>query len=360
MKLDDDHSSHDKQAQTVLGLVNAQALGVTLPHEHLLIDMTVWFSESDDESLRKKAYEPVTMENLSWITYNQYNNLDNVRLLDEQMAIDEAMHFKNEGGSTIVDVTTRGLTPNPPALRRIAQATGLNIIAGTGHYVLHGDEAQAFDRMSIDQIATLLITDITQGMNGTDIRAGIIGEIGCSWPLNEREKKSLTAAAMAQQATGAAITIHPGRGYESPMEILRTLKDAGADLTRVVMGHLDRTGFPVNILNQIAQTGCYLEYDIFGGNPFYPLRFGVFDRPCDRERIEQIQYLTKQGHLHQILISQDVCLKSKLTRFGGPGYAHIQRNIIPQMIARGMNQNQIDTIMVNNPRKLLCFAGKTQ
>lgn len=345
-----------KEAQTVLGRVDADALGITLPHEHLMIDMAVWFSESDDPDLRAQAYDPVSLKNLSWITYNQYNNLDNVRLLDEQVAIEEALHFRKQGGATIVDVTTRGLNPNIAALRRIAQATGLNIIAGSGYYVLHGHEAEMFDDKSIDVIAHEIIADLTEGMDGTDICAGIIGEIGCSWPLNEREKKSLAAAAQAQQATGAAITIHPGRGYDSPMEILRTLESAGADLSQVVMGHLDRTGFPVKVLDEIARTGCYLEYDIFGGNPFYPLRFGVFDRPCDRERIEQIRYLIDEGYLGRILISQDVCLKSKLVHYGGPGYGHILRNIVPQMRARGITEDHVRTMMVRNPRRLLCFV----
>lgn len=346
-------------AQTVRGPVLAKDLGIILPHEHLHIDMEVWFSEHQDEELRKQAYEPVTIERLSWIQYNQYNCLDNVQLLDEQLAIDEATHFKREGGGTIVDVTTKGLSPNPPALRRISEATGLHVIAGTGTYVLHGEEAEAYGRKTAEQIAQELVAELTVGFDGTDIRAGIIGEIGCSWPLLDHEKTSLTAAALAQQETGAAITIHPGRGYDSPMEILRTLEAAGADLTRVVMGHIDRTGFPNDTLNEIAQTGCYLEYDIFGGNAFYPLRFGVFNRPCDCERILQIKGLIERGHLRQVLISQDICLKTKLTRYGGPGYAHILRNILPQMKAREITDEQIHTIMATNPQTLLGFVGRS-
>ena len=343
------------KAQTVLGPVDPDDLGITLPHEHLLIDVSIWFVDPKEPEAKRHASEPVGLENLGWIMYNQYSNFDNVRLSDEDLTIQEATLFKKQGGSTIVDVTSIGLGRNPTALRRIAIATGLHVIAGSGYYVLCGEEAEIFDRKSEDDIAEEIIGDIVTGIDGTDIRAGIIGEIGCSWPLLEREKTCLRGAARAQQQTGAAITIHPGRGEDSPMEILRTLESAGADLSRVIMGHLDRTGFLPATIREIARTGCGLEYDLFGANPFYPLHLGVFRRPCDRERIEQIKDLIDDGFRDQIFISQDICLKTKLVRYGGTGYAHILNNIIPQMLARGITPDDIDTIMIQNPRRLLCF-----
>jgi len=343
------------KAQTVLGPVDPDDLGITLPHEHLLIDLSIWFVDPKDPEAKPRASETVSLENLGWIMYNQYSNFDNVRLSDEDMTIKEASLFKRQGGSTIVDVTSIGLGRNPTALRRISAATGLHVIAGSGYYVLRGEEAEIFDRKSEEDIANEIISDIVTGMDGTDIRAGIIGEIGCSWPLLDREKTCLRAAACAQQQTGAAITIHPGRGEDSPMEILHTLESAGADLTRVIMGHLDRTGFLPATVREIAQTGCGLEYDLFGGNPFYPLHLGVFRRPCDRERIEQIKELIDEGFLDQLYISQDICLKTKLVRYGGTGYAHILNNILPQMLARGITPEDLNTIMVQNPRRLLCF-----
>lgn len=350
------HNTAAKKAQTVLGPVSRDELGITLPHEHLLIDAEILFAEPEDASLKKRAYEPVSIRNISWILYNQYNNLDNVRLLDEKAAIEEALYFKKAGGSTIVDVTTAGLARNLPALRRIARATGLNVIAGAGYYVLRGENSRALDRKSEEELAGEIVRDIMAGEGQSGIRAGIIGEIGCSWPLLDREMKSLRACARAQKETGAPITIHPGRHEKSPMAIIRFLERAGADISRVVMGHMDRTGFLPATIREIARTGCYVEYDIFGGNPFYPLRFGVFDRPCDRERIEQVMRLIDWGHLKQVLVSQDTCLKSKLIRYGGQGYAHILQNILPQMLARGMTKGQIRTIMVENPARMLCFA----
>ncbi|MEW6261972.1 MAG: aryldialkylphosphatase [Thermodesulfobacteriota bacterium] len=349
-----------KKAQTVLGLVHPDDLGITLPHEHLLLDGEIWFVEPKEAELKKMAFEPVGLENISWIMYNQYNNLDNLRLLDEDLAIKEAMLFKKEGGGTIVDVTSASFFRDLPALKRISLATGLNIIIGSGYYVVTGSAGQDLDGKTEDEIAEEIVTDILVGAGNTEIRAGIIGEIGCSWPLPDREKKSLRASARAQERTGAAITIHPGRHEHSPMEIIRVLDDAGADIGRVIMGHIDRTGFLPATIQELAKTGCYLEYDIFGGNPFYPLHFGVFNRPCDRERIEQIIELIDKGYLEQILISQDTCLKSKLVHYGGQGYAHILRNILPQMLARGITEEHIKTIMVKNPSRFLCFVSSSE
>ncbi len=344
-----------KRAQTVLGLVEGEDLGITLPHEHLLIDMEVWFLEPKEPELRKLAYEPVRFENISWITYNQYSNLDNVKLLDERLAVQELLLFKKEGGRTIVDVTTASLGRDPVALARISRTTGLHIIMGSGYYV-GATRGQEIDRKTEDDICREILNELKEGVGDTGIKAGIIGEIGCSWPLLNGERQALRASARAQRATGAAMTIHPGRHEDSPMEIITFLGEAGADIRRVVMGHLDRTGFLPETIRKLARTGCYLEYDIFGGNPFYPLQFGVFDRPCDRERIEQIKNLIGEGYLSQLLISQDTCLKSKLVRYGGQGYGHILRNILPQMLARGITKEQIQAMMIENPKRLLSFV----
>jgi phosphotriesterase-related protein len=344
-----------KKAQSVMGLVHPDDLGITLPHEHLLSGATVWFEASEEAGLKDLADQPVSIENLGRLMFNQYSCRDNMLLQDESVAVNEAILFRKQGGSTIVDVTTIGLGRDLPALKRIAQATGLNIIAGSGYYVLQGEHAEAFDKKSEEEIAEEMVSDILAGFGDTGIRAGIIGEIGCSSPLQEREKKSLRAAARAQQATGAAITIHPGRHEHSLMETIKVLESAGADISRVIMGHIDRTGFLPATIREVAATGCYLEYDLFGSNPFYPLRFGVFRRPCDRERIEQIKELIDEGYLNQILISQDICLKTKLVRYGGTGYAHILCNILPQMLARGITQAHIHAMMVESPRRLLCF-----
>ncbi len=345
------------KVQTVLGEISPDEVGITLPHEHLFVDMDVWFFEAEDPELKKLAHEPVSMEHLWWIWQNPFSNLDNLRLQDEALAIEEIGLFKKLGGATVVDLTTRGLGRNPEGLARVSRATGLNIVMGAGYYVSYA-QGRDYERMTEEEIADEIISDIQSGAGGTGIRAGIIGEIGCSWPLNDTDKKSLAASARAQKETGAAVSIHPGHHEESPIEIAAFMRDAGADLNRVVMSHIDRIIHPLDIRQELADRGCYLEYDLFGSHIFNPIElgYGRQPRPCDRERIEQIIEMIEKGYLDKILISHDTCMKIKLTRFGGCGYHHILRNIVPHMRVLGVSEEQVSIIMVENPKRLLEFA----
>jgi predicted metal-dependent phosphotriesterase family hydrolase len=123
------------KALTVLGAIDAEAMGVTLPHEHLLIDFAVMFKEPAAASEKGLAYQPVSLANVGWVRQNFNANLDNLRLLDEQTALDEIMLFRRAGGQTVVDPTNVSLARDPLALARISRATGLNIVMGAGYYV---------------------------------------------------------------------------------------------------------------------------------------------------------------------------------------------------------------------------------
>jgi phosphotriesterase-related protein len=118
------------QVQTVLGAVDAEAIGVTLPHEHLLSDFKVIFTEPATASDKGREWEPVSLANLGWVRQNFNANLDNLRLTDERVAADEIVLFKNAGGRTVVDPTPKTLARDPLALARIARATGLNVVMG--------------------------------------------------------------------------------------------------------------------------------------------------------------------------------------------------------------------------------------
>ncbi|MFC1984719.1 phosphotriesterase-related protein, partial [Chloroflexota bacterium] len=201
------------KVQTVLGIVDADSLGVTLPHEHLLCDLTMYFVEPTEASEKGMAHEPISLENLSWIQIHSHNNWDNMRLTDEKLAIKEVLLYRWAGGDTIVELSNIGLSRGPLGLARIARATGLNVVMGSGYYVglSHPSEVAA---KTEEEITGEIVRDITVGVGETGVRAGIIGEIGCSAPLEENERKVLRASAAAQQRTGAAINIHPSRGKD--------------------------------------------------------------------------------------------------------------------------------------------------
>jgi phosphotriesterase-related protein len=349
------------KVQTVLGIINPEELGVTLPHEHLLIAGEVYFEEPPSASEKILAYQPVSLANLSWVRYHMKDNIDNLRLLDEQLATREAMLFKLAGGQTITDLTMAGLGRDPLALARISRATNLHIIMGSGYYIEATYPEGFLSGKTEDVIAVEIIDDITVGVGGTHIRSGMIGELGCSWPLRDGERKVLRAGALAQRETGAAINIHPGRNERAPLEIIEVLAGAGADISRVVMSHIDRTGFLRETRRKLAETGCYLEYDQFGWEGYYPARVALADDhlpdlPNDVQRIKEIRELIDMGYLKQILLSHDICYKTRLVAYGGEGYAHLLREVLPLMKIYGISDEEIHTMVQENPGRILQFV----
>ena len=348
------------KVQTVLGLIDGDELGLTTPHEHLLLDLTVRFKLMEQSvTARTMAEKPMTPDMAGWIRFHLFENRDNLLLNDEALAVEEITRFKLAGGKSVVDVTNWGIGQDPHGMTRIARTTGLNIIMGTGYYTMDSGCAEALAQKSEDEICQEIINDITVGTDG--ICAGIIGEIGAdSWPLHDIEIKSLRAAVKAQKATGAGLTIHPGRFDESPLQIVDIVKKAGADMSRVVIEHIDRTAYTFDTMVEIAKAGCYLEFDCFSMEGYYPKRYGVFDIPNDAQRVNYIIRLIELGHLNQILIATDTAMKSRLTAYGGPGYAHIPENVIPWMRAKGMSEETIRTVSEENPKRLLTFVAPSR
>ena len=343
-----------RKVLTVLGPIEPAKVGITTTHEHLLIDFSVVFTEPKEASERLLMDEPVTIKNLGWIRYNWSSNRDNLRVLDEHIAIWEAQQYFNAGGSTIVDVTSVGLARDPRALARISRATGLNIVMGAGNYV-HSTHAPELEELTVEQIAGQIIHDIDQGVGDTNIRSGIIGEIGCSYPWHESEKKVLEAAVIAQRETGAPILIHPGRNEMAPIEILEAIEKWGGNLSRTVMGHIERTVYDRGVLNELISTNAYLNFDLFGHeSSYYPLAPDSF-MPADHERIEMVEHMITEGKRGNILLAQDICSKHRLKSYGGHGFDHILTRIVPRMQARGMSQEDVRLTLVDNPTRMLTF-----
>ena len=224
---------------------------------------------------------------------------------------------------------------------------------GAGWYIDQVHPEDMNSRTETD-LSKQMIKELTVGINDTTVKAGIIGEIGCSWPLTDNERKVLRAAATAQSETGAPILIHPGRDESAPSEILEVLAEAGANLERVIMGHLDRTVFSDDKTVEIAKSGCYMEYDLFGNeSSHYPLPGSYM--PNDEQRLEKIQLLMNEGFGEKVLVAQDICTKHRLVKYGGHGYHHILQNMIPRMKQKGFSKEEIDNIVTNNPSKILTF-----
>ena len=340
--------------QTVLGLVPSSELGPTTTHEHLYLDFSFIHRPAQDSPSQELEDAPIALENLGWIRRNYYSNRFNIQLMDPDTTIEELRIYREIGGGAIVEATTIGIGRNPDALARISRESGVHVIMGAGFYVdaVHPED---MGERSVDDMAREIADDITEGVDGSGVKAGIIGEVGCTWPLTPNERKSLAASAIAQRETGAAILIHPGRHPDAPTEILELLTKGGADVTRVIMGHLDRTVFEFEALREIATSGCYLEWDLFGNEgSYYPL--ADLDMPSDAQRLDFIKRIADAGYSDRIVIGQDIATKHRLVRYGGHGYGHIIENIVPQMRRKGFSEDVIQAIVVDNPARILAFA----
>ncbi len=343
------------KVQTVLGTVDAGELGVTLAHDHVLIDGSFMYVEPDDADGKDLARQKITLQNRGWVGYHWTSSLDNVDLRDEALAVSELQRFVAAGGRTIVDPTNVGLGREPEPLVRIAEATGTHILMGSGYYIGSTHPEDMGDR-SEDAITREIVRDIDEGVGDTNIRAGLIGEIGCTYPWWEHEKKSLRAAIEAQKETGAALMVHPGRDPKSPEEIVQEVDRCGGDLSRTIVCHIDRTCIERGWLRDMAESGCYLEYDLFGNeSSFYPPNPAV-DMPSDAQRMDVILWHFEHGFEKQVLLSHDVATKHRLHAYGGLGYDHLITNVVPRLRARGLGEAGIDTLIVDNPARVYAFA----
>ncbi|XP_042328374.1 phosphotriesterase-related protein isoform X2 [Sceloporus undulatus] len=272
------------KVQTVLGLIEPSQLGSTLTHEHLTMNFSCCYSPppSGQEALSEK---PIEMKNLFWLKQNPYSHKENLLLCQEIDAVrEELLHYKAAGGGAIVENTTTGIMRDMKTLKQLAEETGIHIIAGAGFYVdaTHSPETRA---MSVEQLTEVIINEVINGADGTNIKCGVIGEIGCSWPLTESENKVVQATAHAQSQLGCPVIIHPGRHSDSPFQIIRVFQEAGGDVSKTVMSHMDRTIFDEKKLLEFARLGCYLEYDLFGTEFILYQMEPDIDMPSDNERI---------------------------------------------------------------------------
>ena len=353
------------KVMTVNGPMEPEELGATIMHEHLFIDL--W-------KHRVPPHNAPTTEAALWEQKLSISNLHQARnriaikdifvLGDEDTAIGEVMEFKKNGGSTVVEVTSIGIGRDPLALRRVANATGLNVIMGAGWYqrAYHPDD---MDERTVEDLAEEIIGDITTGVGDTGIRSGIIGEVGVNGdPLTPNEIKSLQASARASRATGAAISLHLGGAGREKLKVVAVLGEEGADMSRVIFGHSDGIAWDLPLMLELLGHGVYIQFDNLGldvATPLYlkPQSYSMADTigmAKTAQVAEAIPKLIEEGYEDRILLSQDVCYKTHLKRYGGNGYSFVLDRVLPTLRRKGVSEEQINSLMVDNPRRILTFA----
>jgi len=327
-------------------------------HEHIMINcINAFYSDPQTKEDIENASKPICLENLHWLQYHQVMHKDNLVMDNLDVAAKEINLFKEVGGGALVDVSTVGIRLGDHAqnLATLSEQTGVQIVMGAGIYVakVHPDWIGS---SSIDELGEFIRKEVQEGIGGSSVKAGIIGEIGCTWPLEDNEVKVLRAAARAQKMTGAAITIHPGRNPAAPFKILDILVEEGADPGRVVMGHLERTIYTADEMLALAARGCIMEFDLFGlESSFYPFNKSKY-MPSDEQRIQWVVQLVQAGYRDRIVLAHDVYTKVRLVTYGGHGFGHVLKHIQPRLLARGLSEEDLDRIFVQTPRRILTIA----
>ncbi|WP_033294065.1 phosphotriesterase family protein [Amycolatopsis jejuensis] len=334
--------------RTVRGDISGHEAGHIQPHEHVLSHIG---GTTRQQGTALASEEPITLENYNEV--RRHHSAFDMRVDDIEDAVRELESYRAAGGSTIVDATSIGLGRNPAGLAEVAERTGLHVIMGSGWYHRDYHPAGLRDR-SRDDLAAQISLEVTQGVGDTGIRAGLIGEIGLNWPVDPVEDTVLRAAVDAHHETGAALMIHPGRAEQAPADAMARVRQETSS-TKIVMSHIDRTLFTLDAMLELADTGCYLEFDLFGQeSSYYP--YADIDLPNDATRLGHIRALCERGHRDRILLSQDICFRSHLQRYGGEGYAHLLRNVVPLMLRRGFDQDDVTALTADNPRRMLEIA----
>jgi len=351
------------RVMTVTGSVEPSALGIVNPHEHLIIDFLTVDEEAQKshqlafagESGRKSRWdEPLSLANYYEARRNPFLFRETLQLTSLADAEEALLEYRAAGGGCIVDLTPIGVGRDPEGLRTLSERSGVAVVMGTGFYVNDYHPAEIAE-LGEDAIYELIMTDLAEGSGPSHVRPGIIGEIGLVWPVADRERTVLRAAARAQRDSGWVLTIHPGRNPEAPLDAIRIVEEAGGDPRRTIIDHLDRTLFEHADYFELAKTGCYLELDLFGlETSYYPV--ADLYLPNDAVRVDTVVALAERGHLEQVLVSIDVDTKTRLTKWGGEGYQHIIENVVPVMSAKGLSGDDIDTILKRNPQRALTIV----
>jgi len=302
------------KVQTVLGPVDPASLGVTLTHEHVFL--TMWCCDGH-------GYVGQTS--------------------DEDVLAAELSAFRDAGGSCLVDQTPGGAGRNPAGLARLSERTGVAIVTGCGFYTEpFYPPAADLSRRSVDDIAAALVHEISEGLDDTGIRPGMIGEIGASqgWvsPLEERVHR---AAARAQIATGLPLATHT-LYHSAGAQQMRLFDEEGVDPARVCIGHCDT--FPdLQYCLSVARWGGYVSLDNIG-----------FQQGDHEDRVRRLLHgLLEHDMANHVLLSQDVGQVPELRSSGGRGYTYLAETFIP---ALGVGDDVLRVLTVENPRRWLTVA----
>jgi len=337
-------------AMTVLGPVSARTLGIALIHEHLRMDATPLLALHGGSAAPAAPFDLAAAAEARW---DPASHPDNYRFSRDDLVADELRGLAALGVGCVVDCTPPALGRSPRALEGIARATGIHVVMGTGFY-LAPTHPRGLAGASVAAIADALIGEIRDGDRVTGIRPGIIGEIGTGDPPDPAELKVLEACAIAAWSTGLAVSVHLHPWGRTGMTVVDRLGAIAPE--RVILGHCSTAWDDLPYLRRLLDTGVTLGFDLFG---FDHSLLGVGRwPPADRDVAGTVAQLVADGFADRIVLSQDIGVRTRLTAYGGWGYGHLIRHVVPLLRAAGCSVDDLERMLVRNPARLLAIGGE--
>ncbi|KAB8183109.1 phosphotriesterase family protein [Microbispora catharanthi] len=323
--------------ETVGGPVEVNDLGQTLMHEHVFVLAT----EHLDNYGRGAWWD------------------EEVRVAD---AVAKLRALVAKGVTTVVDPTVWGLGRYIPRMRRIAaEVPGLNIIVATGLYMFDGVPHQYEMRgpgliMDVPEpMVEDFVRDITEGIADTGVKAGLLKCVVEQQGLTPGVERICRAVAQTHLRTGAPVTVHTNAAARSGLAALGLFVKEGVDPGRIVIGHAGDSN-DLDYLMRLADTGAILGMDRFGLDLYNPT-------PA---RVETIVALCERGYADRMVLSHDAACFSDY--FGGAWdevmqvtpnwrYDHIHDDVLPALRERGVGDDLIRQMLVDNPRRYFTREG---
>jgi phosphotriesterase-related protein len=264
---------------------------------------------------------------------------------DVDLVIEEVRAYRVAGGTSIVDVTNIGLGRDPLALERISEETGIQIVMGCGWYRERVYPTYIQEK-NANELAAMLVSEIKEGVDGTGIRPGIIGEIGTERKfITPAQERVFRAVARAHLQTGAPISTHTTHWGELALEQLDLLEEEGVDPHHVIIGHLgDRRD--ISTLLPIAERGAFLGID----------NIGYHDYQKEERRAQNVVELIEAGFRSQVLLSMDIATLNDLQNYGGKGFDYLLLKFIPLLRELGATEEDVQVLLIENPQRALAFS----
>jgi phosphotriesterase-related protein len=338
---------------TVNGPIPDSELGYTLHHEHIFIDTSVDYRQPPPEiaglltELGVDLEAPITLKSIGFLRREPLWSVSNQILDSYDDALVELGWARRAGVKSILDLTPILAGRQPAALRRLSQQLDMHIVTGTGYY-REAYHPAGVGALTVDQLEEQFLAEVSVGIDGTGVRAGLIGECGTTFQgISAAEERVLVAAARVQRTTGVPVIVHTEGRREVVLAAQKLLEISGADPTRIHICHVNGATW----WKDVVETGATIGHDCFGST--FSIDSETKMNPTDEARIDDVKRIFDAGYGRSVMISNDICFKSRLHAYGGWGYDHIQTNLGPFLRQAGFSADDLELLFVDNPRRLV-------